>query len=87
MQIQLDPHTLERATERGASESEIRETLQNGSDIPAKRNRLAKAKVFPFDQIRNGKHYPEKRVEVIYVIEKETIIAITVYVFYGKWEV
>ena len=87
MIIKNDPHPLERAAERGATDAEIRDTLQNGIDAPAKRNRMAKIKIFPFGQIRNGKHYPEKRVEVIYLIENEAIITITVYVFYGKWEV
>ncbi len=30
--------------------------------------------------------YHEKRVEVIYIIDNNVIITITVYVFYGKWE-
>lgn len=85
MDIRIDPHTLERANERGANEAEIKDVLSNGEIIPAKRNRLAKGKVFPFDQERLGKHYAEKRIEVLYVIEEETIITVTVYVFYGKW--
>jgi hypothetical protein len=28
----------------------------------------------------------QKRVEVIYALEEETILTVTVYVFYGKWE-
>jgi hypothetical protein len=60
--------------------------IETGTVIPAKRGRLAKAKVYPFDQERLGKHYEQKRVEVIYVIEKEVAVTITVYVFYGTWE-
>jgi hypothetical protein len=36
--------------------------------------------------IRLGKFYEQKKVEVFYIIEKDTIITVTVYVFYGKWE-
>lgn len=86
MEIRIDPHTLERAQERGADETEIRLVLLNGSTIPAKKNRLAKAMVFPFDQIRLGKHYAEKRIEVIYMLEADTMVTVTVYVFYGKWD-
>lgn len=85
MEIQIDPHTLQRANERGANENEIREVLLSGEIIPAKENRLAKAKVYPFNQERLGKHYAEKRIEVIYVIEEAKIVTVTVYVFYGKW--
>ncbi len=36
MNIRIDPHTLERAAERDASEAEIMDTIQTGSPIPAK---------------------------------------------------
>lgn len=42
--------------------------------------------VFPFDQMRLGTHYPEKRLEVIYILEAETMVTVSVYVFYGKWD-
>ncbi len=86
MEIQIDPHTLERAIERGTNEIEIREVISSGSPIPAKHGRLGKAKVYPFQQERNGKFYEQKRVEVIYVVEMDMIVTVTVYVFYGKWE-
>jgi hypothetical protein len=80
MHIQIDPHTLERARERGASEEEIKETLENGNDIKAKGNRLGKAKIFPYDTFWNGKYFQEKKVEVFYVVENNQIITVTVYV-------
>ena len=86
MKIRIDPHTLERAEERGASEEEIIEVIQSGIPFPAKSRRLGKAKVFEFQQERMGKFYEQKRVEVIYTIEANTIVTVTVYVFYGKWE-
>jgi len=36
MEIQIDPHTLERAEERGTSEQEIRDVINRGISIPAK---------------------------------------------------
>ena len=87
MEIQIDPHTLERADERGANKEEIEDVINNGFSVPAKRDRLGKAKVYDFKQERLGKYYEQKRVEVIYVVEKDVIITVTVYVFYGKWEV
>lgn len=85
MEIQIDPHTLERALERGTNEMEIKDVIRSGSAISAKHGRQGKAKVYLFQQERHGKYYEQKRVEVIYTIEWDTIVTVTVYVFYGKW--
>lgn len=86
MKIQIDLHTLERAEERGANENEIRDVIDTGFAVPAKYNRMAKAKIYEFKKKRRGKYYEQKRVEVVYSIEKNAVITITVYVFYGKWQ-
>ena len=86
MDIVLDNHTKERANERGISEDEIIDTIENGDNFQAKLNRLGKYKIFPFNNTRNKVYYKQKRVEVIYFIEKSKIITVTVYAFYGKWE-
>ncbi|MCL4456377.1 MAG: DUF4258 domain-containing protein [Nitrospirae bacterium] len=87
MEIKIDPHTLERAEERGTNESEIKEVIHTGFAIPAKYARIGRAKVYDFKQNRHNKYYEQKRVEVFYLIDGDKIITVTVYVFYGKWEV
>lgn len=86
MEIQIAAHTLKRAEERGTDQEEIRDVIENGEIVLAKRDRLGKAKVYNFEQERHGRYYAQKRVEVIYTIEDDTVITVTVYVFYGKWE-
>ncbi len=86
MEIQIDPHTIERAEERGTNKNEIRDVVLTGFSIPAKYGKKGKAKVYDFKQTRHSKYYEHKRVEVFYTIEANKIITITVYVFYGKWE-
>ncbi|MCJ7577447.1 MAG: DUF4258 domain-containing protein [candidate division Zixibacteria bacterium] len=86
MEIQIDPHTLERSQERGTNKTEIIEVINTGFPIPAKYGRVGKAKIYDFKQVRHNKYYEQKRVEVFYTIEKDAIITVTVYVFYGKWE-
>ena len=86
MEIQIDPHTLERAEERGTNEEEIKDVIRSGFPISAKYGRWGKAKVYDFKQQRLGKYYEQKRVEVIYTLEKDVVITVTVYVFYGRWE-
>lgn len=86
MRIQIEPHTLERAEERGVSEAEIQDVLETGMAIPAKYGRKGKTKVYDFNKERHGRYYEHKRVEVLYTIENDIIVTVTVYVFYGKWE-
>ena len=46
MKIQIEPHTLQRAEERGTNIEEIQIVIEKGTEIPARGNRKAKAKVF-----------------------------------------
>ena len=87
MKIQIEPHTLERAIERGTNEKEVEEVIETGFVIPAKHGRIGKAKIYEFNQERHGKYYEQKRVEIFYVIEENIIVTVTVYVFFGKWEI
>jgi len=86
MRLQIDPHTLERAEERGTDEEEIRDVINTGFPVPAKHGRTGRAKVFGFGQHRHGRYYEQKRVEVFFTTEGDAAITVTVYVFYGKWE-
>ncbi len=85
MTIRIEPHTLERAEERGTNEVEIIDVIKTGFPVEAKNNRKGKAKVFNFKKERLGKYYEQKRVEVFYLVKNKEIITVTVYVFYGKW--
>ena len=85
MKVQIDPHTRERAAERGATEREIEEVILTGFPIPAKHGRIGKAKILEFREERLGRYYDQKRVEVFYVVEADVAITVTVYVFYGSW--
>jgi hypothetical protein len=86
MEIQIDSHTLERAEERGTNETEIKDVINSGFSIQGKYGRIGKAKIYEFKQRRHDNYFEQKRVEVFYIIEKDVIITVTVYVFYGRWE-
>lgn len=86
MEIRIDPHTLERAEERGTTAEEIRDVIDTGFAVPGKYGRLGRGKIYPHRQTRHGRYYEQKRVEVFYAVEEDTVITVTVYVFYGKWE-
>jgi hypothetical protein len=85
MKIQIEDHAIERASERGVNENEIFSTLKTGIELPAKNNRLFKEKVFIYEKEWNGKYFKEKKVKVIYVVEAETIVVITVVVKFGMF--
>ena len=85
MKIRIDPHTLVQASERGTNQKEIIEVLEEGIPVQAKYGRMGKAKVFTYKRIKKGKYYEQKRVEVIYAMEKDVAVTVTVYVYYGKW--
>ena len=78
MEIRIDPHTLERAEERGTDEAEIKDVINSGVPIPARHGRLGKAKVYDFGRQRHGKCYEQKRVEVICAVEGAAIVTVTV---------
>ena len=86
MEIRIDPHTLERAEERGTNKQEIQDVIETGFAISTKYERVGKARIYDFKRKRHNKYYEQKRVEVYYTIEERVIITVTVYVFFGKWE-
>ena len=86
MEIRIDPHTASRAAERGTNEAEIKDVLETGSPLSTRAGRFGKAKVYIFDGERFGKAYPPKRVEVVYVMEQDIAVTVTVYVFFGEWK-
>jgi len=61
-------------------------TIELGEMLDAKHGRLRKWRIFQFQQQRHGKFYEQKRVEVIYKPEGNSLVMVTVYVFYGRWE-
>ena len=83
MEILIEPHTLERAAERGATREEIIDVIKSGVSLEAKKNRIGKYKIYDFDKERNGKHFRQKKLEVYYLIENDIAITVTVYVYYG----
>lgn len=83
----IDPHTLTQAIRRGVSTAEIEEVLRTGTEIPAKKGRRSRSKVFPFYSLWKGHYYPQKRVEVIYTMEDCVMITVTVYSYFGEWRV
>jgi hypothetical protein len=84
--VKIIEHAKERIAERGASESEVRETIRDGISVRAKKRRKAKEKIFAYGKPWQGQTFPHKKLKVVYVEEGNTLVVITVYVYYGRWE-
>jgi hypothetical protein len=70
MTIRFHPHAQERMEERGATEDEVRATVEMGERFPAKFERVGFRRNFPYDRVWRGRSYPTKQVEVYAEEEK-----------------
>lgn len=80
--IRLTRHAREQCAERGASESEVRQAIEQGSREPAKLGRELCRFNFPYNQSWRGNVYAIKQVAPVIKEEATEIVVITVYTFY-----
>ena len=78
MKVKLHPHAQERLIERGATEAEVKLTVQEGETFPAKFGRTGFRKNFVFGKAWIDKVYSVKQLEVYAVKEEDTWLVITV---------
>ena len=69
MMVQFSQHALLRARERGTTLEEIEAVLASGDPAPAKQGRSCTRKLFQVDEVRQGRRYSQKTVEVYHVVE------------------
>ena len=80
--IRLTKHALEQCIERGATETEVWQTIEQGSRESAKMGREMCRLNFPFNQAWQGSIYAIKQVAPVIKEEADEIVVITVYTFY-----
>lgn len=85
MKIRIDPHALARMPFRGISTEEVAEVLRRGQEAQARGERRAKEMVFAHEQLWAGRHYDQKKVRVVYMVEDDEIVVVTVLAYYGRW--
>jgi len=74
VRIRTEPHTLERACERGATAEQIEDFLRTVTPVPAGAGRLTKVKVYDYHGVWKGRHYDQQMVKVVYVVEGGLLI-------------
>ena len=78
MQVNFHPHARQRMKERGATENEIKATVEHGEQFPAKFGRTGFRRNFLFENEWRGKHYRTKQVEAYAVQEGADWLVITI---------
>ena len=64
--------------ERGATEEEVKATIENGEQFPVKFERMGFRRNFNYDGTWQGRQFKTKQVEVYAVEEDEVWVVITV---------
>ncbi len=75
-------YVMDQMVDRGTSEEEIKLTIRDGEEVPAKKGRKSYRKNFNFESYWKGKYYSTKQVIPIVKEESNKIVVITVYVYY-----
>ncbi|MBI2119528.1 MAG: DUF4258 domain-containing protein [Elusimicrobia bacterium] len=77
MAIHLHPHAVDRLIERGATKSEVIETVNAGETFPAKYGRVGFRRNFQFGKPWKDKIYATKQIEAYAVKEENNWLVIT----------
>ena len=81
--ITFSLHALEQLIRRGATEAEATAAILEGEKLPARLGRIAFRKNFSFLSEWKGRYYEVKQVMPIVSEEEDSIVVVTVYVFYS----
>lgn len=78
MAVHFHSHARQRMAERGATEDEVRATVERGEQFPAKFGRTGFRRNFSFDSKWRGRYYRTKQVEAYAVQEGADWLVITI---------
>ena len=62
IEIVFSQHVMDQMVDRGTSEEEIKLTIRDGEEVPAKKGRKSYRKNFNFESYWKGKYYSTKQV-------------------------
>ena len=80
--IRLTTHASEQCVERGATEAEVKQAIEQGAREPAKRGRFMYRLNFQYNAKWQGKFYAIKQVAPVVAEAQNEIMVVTVYTFY-----
>ena len=85
MDIKIEPMTLKKANEDGATEEEIDATIRTGKDLNSESGRLGKTKIFSFLAERDNEFFEQKKLDVYFTVENKLITTLEIDVSYGTF--
>ena len=80
--IIISEHAQDQMAERGATEAEVELAIAASESEPASKGRLMYRKNFEFNARWRGRDYSIKQVAPVVARDGDTLIVVTVYVFY-----
>ena len=80
--LYFSEHAKEQLTFRGTNEEEITAAIRTSPWEAAELGRRQCKKTFPYNKNWNNKKYATKQVKPIFTEENDTIVVITVYVYF-----
>ena len=80
--VVLSRHALDRITERGTNEQEVRAAVQSGSRKAAREGRIWCRLNFEFKSTWQGKYYAVKQVAPVIIEQADRILVVTVCTFF-----
>jgi hypothetical protein len=83
--ISFSSHSFDSMRKRGTDRFEVETTIKRGSWKQAKLGRFEAENEFVYGKIWNNKNYDFKKINPVFIVENNTIIVITVYVFYYNY--
>lgn len=75
-------HAKDSMRKRGAEMDEVTRVIQQAEWSEASRGRFEAKLDLPYNKEWNKRYYSTKQINPVFIVERETIIVITVYVFY-----
>lgn len=80
--IVISAHALRRMAERGATHTEVMDTIQSGTAESARRGLLLLRRNHSYGGSWGGKHYAIKQVACVVAVEADRLVVVTVYTYY-----
>jgi hypothetical protein len=80
--VRLTRHAQGQCIERGASDDEVRQAVEQGTREPAKHGRELCRFNVPFNATWQGRYYAVKQVAPVIKEEAAEVVVIAVYTFY-----
>jgi len=79
-------HVMLKMRQRGIVEAEVEQTIETGTLVDQSGTLYIRRRVFTGGYRWYERDYPQKEVTVVYVIENDSITALTAIARYGRFE-